>query len=249
MILVAVIPTLNEIGSLGRVAAALLRLAIPRVEVRLLIVDDASTDGTAALADELATQHPGRVNVVHRADQRGLGSAYVDGFGLALRNQADLIAQLDADLSHDPSVLVRMAEMIRDVDLVLASRYVPGGGVDARWSRYRKQMSWLANTVVVPALLRLPVRDATSGYRLWRRDLLARIAPAANVRSSGYGFQVEMVYLAHRIGARIAEVPIHFRERDAGQSKMNAAEALTAIREIFAIPRQHGRRGGDTPKQ
>jgi dolichol-phosphate mannosyltransferase len=241
MNLVAVIPTLNEVGSLGRVAAELLRVEIPGVAVRLLVVDDASTDGTAGLADDLSRQMPGRVEVLHRVHKRGLGSAYVDGFGHALANQADLVAQLDADLSHDPAVLVRMTEAIHDADLVMASRYVAGGGVDAQWPWHRKQMSWFANTVVVPALLGLPVRDATSGYRLWRRDVLTRIAPSANVHSSGYGFQVEMAYLAHRLGARITEVPIYFRERDAGQSKMNATEALTAAREIFSIRRSHPR--------
>lgn len=239
MILVAVIPTFNEVGSLGRVAAELLRLDVPGVEVRLLIVDDASTDGTAPLADELARQAPGRVDVLHRVNKRGLGSAYVDGFARAVASGADLIAQMDADLSHEPSVLATMAAAIRDADLVMASRYMRGGGVDAQWPWYRKLLSWLANAVVVPVLVSLPVSDATSGYRLWRRDLLARIAPSANVRSSGYGFQVEMAYLAHQLGCRIKEVPIYFRERDAGQSKMNVTEALTAVREIFAIPRQH----------
>ena len=110
---------------------------------------------------------------------------------------------MDADLSHEPAVLRQMAESIVDADLVLASRYVAGGGVDAQWGWHRKLMSWPANRVVVPALLSLPVTDATSGFRLWRRDALARIARAVNARSTGYGFQVEMAYLAHRTGCRI----------------------------------------------
>lgn len=242
MILVAVIPTLNEVGSLGRVAAALMQLEIPDVDLRLLVVDDASTDGTAALADDLARATPQRVDVLHRVGKHGLGSAYVDGFARALAGGADFVAQMDADLSHEPGVLGRMMEAIHDADVVIASRYVTGGGVDTQWPWHRKQMSWFANTVVVPRLLSLPVRDATSGYRLWRRDLLASIAPSVNVRSNGYGFQVEMAYLAHQSGSRITEVPIYFRERDAGESKMNVMEALTAMREIFAIPRQHRRR-------
>jgi dolichol-phosphate mannosyltransferase len=132
-----------------------------------------------------------------------------------------------------------MAEAIREADLVIASRYMPGGGVDARWSWHRKLTSHLANRIIVPALLSLPATDATSGYRLWRRDTLARIVPAAMVRSSGYGFQVEMVYLAHRLGCRIAEVPMYFRERDSGQSKVNISVALIAALEVLSIRWRH----------
>jgi dolichol-phosphate mannosyltransferase len=242
VILLAVVPTHNEVGNLGRLAEEVLRLDIPGVQVKLLVVDDASTDGTARLADELARRSTGRVEVMHRGSKRGLGSAYVDGFARALANGADLIAQMDADLSHEPAVLAAMTAAIANADLVIASRYTRGGGVDARWGWHRKLMSRLANRAVVPALLSLPLTDATSGYRLWRRDTLARIAPSVRVRSSGYGFQVEMAYLAHRLGCAIKEVPIYFRERDAGRSKMSIAEALGAVREILAIPRQHRRR-------
>jgi dolichol-phosphate mannosyltransferase len=134
-----------------------------------------------------------------------------------------------------------MTEMIADADLVLASRYVSGGGVDAQWGWHRKLLSWSANRVVVPALLSLPVTDATSGFRLWRRDALARIARSANARSTGYGFQVEMAYLAHQIGCRIKEVPIYFRERESGQSKMSLSVAFGTAREILSIRRRHRR--------
>ena len=241
MRLVAVVPTYNEVGSLERLASALLGLDLPGTEIRLLIVDDASTDGTAALADRLAGAAPRRIEILHRTNKRGLGSAYVDGFTQALAGGADLIAQMDADLSHEPSVLVAMADAIGNADLVIGSRYVPGGGVDTQWGLHRKLTSWLANRVVVPALIGLPVRDATSGYRLWRRDALARIAPAVNVRSTSYGFQVEMVLLAHRLGCRIAEVPIYFRERDSGYSKMSPPVAFAAVSEILSLSR-HGRR-------
>jgi dolichol-phosphate mannosyltransferase len=241
MILVAVVPTYNEVGSLAQVAGELLQLSLPDIEVRLLVVDDASTDGTRQLADEMARGMPGRIDVLHRGSKRGLGSAYVDGFARALAAGADLIAQMDADLSHDASVLAAMTEAIRDADLVIASRYARGGGVDTRWAWHRKFVSWLANRAVVPALLSLPVTDATSGYRLWRRDALTRIASAANVRSSGYGFQVEMAYLAHRLGCRIEEVPIYFREREFGKSKLSFLAAIAAVREIFSIRDQHRR--------
>lgn len=244
MILVAVVPTYNEVGNLARLAGELLQLDLPGIEVRLLVVDDASTDGTAQVADELAGREPGRVDVLHRNNKRGLGSAYVDGFARALAGGADLIAQMDADLSHQPSALAAMTEAIRDADLVLGSRYVSGGGVDAQWGWHRKLVSRFANRAVVPALLSLPVADTTSGYRLWRRDTLARIAPSATVRSSGYGFQVEMAYLAHRLGSRITEVPIYFRERESGQSKVSVWVALAALREILSIRRQHRRSQG-----
>lgn len=246
LVLVAVVPTLNEVGSLARLGEQLLQLDMPGVDVHLLIVDDDSTDGTARVADEMARQASGRVEVLHRVRKHGLGSAYLDGFTRALANGADLVAQMDADLSHEPAALRVMVDAIRDGDLVMASRYMPGGGVDAQyaqWGWHRKLLSWLANAVVVPALVSLPVSDATSGYRLWRRDTLAQIVTSATVRSSGYGFQVEMAYLAHRLGAGIKEVPIYFRERATGQSKMNAREAVIALCEIIAIPRQHRRNG------
>lgn len=242
MILVAVLPTYNEVGNLAQLAGDLLRLALPGIEVRLLIVDDASPDGTGRLADELSRQAPARVEVLHRNSKQGLGSAYVAGFARALAAGADLVAQMDADHSHDPTVLGAMVEAIRDADVVIGSRYIPGGGTDADWAWHRKLLSWLANRAVVPALLALPIADATSGYRLWRRDALARIAPSATVRSNGYGFQVEIVYLAHRLGCRIREVPIYFRERESGQSKMSWAVKFTAVREIFALRYQHRRR-------
>jgi dolichol-phosphate mannosyltransferase len=244
MILVAVVPTYNEVGSVARLAEQLLQCDLPGVEVRLLIVDDASTDGTATAADELARRRPERIQVLHRGSKRGLGSAYVDGFTRALADGADLIAQMDADLSHEPSVLATMTEAIRDADLVIGSRYMSGGGVDTQWGWHRKLVSWLANRAIVPQLLSLPVTDATSGYRLWRREALARIAPSATVRSSGYGFQVEMAYLAHHLDCRIREVPIYFRERESGRSKMRPWVAFTAVREILSIRRQHGRTGG-----
>ena len=240
MILVAVVPTYNEVGNLERLTHELLQLNLPGIEIRVLIVDDASTDGTARAADELAHSAPGRVEVLHRSNKRGLGWACVEGFARALAAGAELIAQMDADLSHDPLVLTAMAEAIRDADMVIGSRYVNGGSVDAQWGWHRKLLSHMANRVVVPAALALHVNDATSGYRLWRRDALASIAPSVNVRSSGYAFQVEMVYLAERAGCRIKEVPIYFRERESGQSKMNVWVALTAARELWAMRRQHG---------
>lgn len=241
MILVAVVPTLDEAGNLERLADALLALALPDVELRLLIVDDASTDGTAQLADALAARRPQRVAVLHRTDKRGLGSAYIEGFARALADGADLVAQMDADFSHEPAVLAAMVTAIGDAELVIGSRYLPGGGVDTQWAWHRKLLSWLANRVVVPALLHLGVSDATSGYRLWRPAALARIAPSVHVRASSFGFQVEMAWRAYHSGCRIREVPIYFREREAGYSKMSFAVALAAVREILSLARQRPR--------
>lgn len=245
MVLVVVVPTYNEIGSLERLVTELLELEPPGIQVQVLIVDDASTDGTAQAADELARRFVGRIDVMHRSSKRGLGSAYVDGFTRALANGGDLIAQMDADLSHEPSALAAMIAAIDDADLVIGSRYIDGGAVAAAWGWHRKLLSWLANRVVVRSLLSLPTSDATSGYRLWRRDALARIAPSVNVRSSGYGFQVEMVYLAHHLGCRITEIPIHFRQRVAGESKVGPLVAIAAARDIVTIRRQHADAHGE----
>jgi dolichol-phosphate mannosyltransferase len=215
-------------------------LEIPDTELRLLIVDDASTDGTAQLADELALRVPGRVEVLHRPAKQGLGNAYIAGFSTPSVLAADLVAQLDSDESHDPAVLLTMVEAIRGADLVIGSRYMTGGGIDSDWAYHRLLLSWLANRVVIPTVLSLPLTDATSGYRLWRRDTLARIAPSANIRSSGYGFQVEMAYLTHNIGCHIREVPIFFRERQSGRSKMSLPVKLNAIRDILSVRFRHG---------
>ena len=238
--LTVVVPTFDEVGSLTRLAGELLRLELPETDLRLLVVDDGSTDGTAAAADALVRAEPSRVEVLHRAAKLGLGSAYVDGFARALAAGADVVGQMDADFSHQPSVLPAMFEALTGADLVIGSRYVSGGGVDDEWGWHRTMVSRYVNRTVLPALLSLPVADATSGYRLWRRDTLARIAPTVNVRSSGYAFQVEMAYLAHRLGCRIAEVPIFFRERETGQSKVTLSVVVAAVREILSI-RRHRR--------
>jgi len=239
MLLVAVVPTHNEAGSIGQLADALLQLRLPDIELRILVVDDASSDGTAELVESWARRAPGRVDLLRRPAKRGLGSAYIEGFAQALAGGADLIAQMDADLSHDPAALVAMADAIRDADVVLASRYIAGGGVDGEWGWHRKLVSRLANRLIVPTLLSCPMTDATGGYRLWRRSAVARIAPSISVRSNGYGFQVEMAYLAHQLACRVKEVPIYFRERTTGQSKMSLREALGAVRDILAIRNRH----------
>ncbi len=239
MKLVAVLPTYNESTNLEACVRAVLALRIEGTSMAAFIVDDDSPDGTGAIADRLAAESDGRVRVLHRRGVRGLGSAYLAGFAAALDSGADLVAQLDADLSHDPNDLVAFVHEIESADLVIGSRYVPGGSIDHAWSLYRRVLSEAANRGVIRRTLDLPVYDATSGFRLWRAEALRRLDFARHVSSSGYGFQVEMCLLAHRVGMRIVEVPIHFSERGRGRSKMTLPVKLAAIRDIFALRWRH----------
>ena len=211
-----VVPTYNERENLPVLVAGLLQHA----NVRLLIVDDDSPDGTGALADELAAAHPGRVRVLHRQGIRGLGRSYVDGLKLALEEPVDVIGQMDADLSHDPAELPTLIAATAQADVVIGSRYVPGGKI-VNWPMRRRLLSRFAN-MYVRTVTRLSARDCTSGYRCWRRDALAAM-PLDRFISDGYSFLVEMLYVTARRGSRIAEVPITFVERRLGESKLSRA--------------------------
>ena len=186
--------------------------------VRVLVVDDGSPDGTGQIAENLSSTFPGRLEVMHRPRPAGLGSAYIDGMQHALAYQTDLIVQMDADLSHDVRYLPDLIAAASSADLVIGSRYVPGGGV-SNWSLDRRLLSRFAN-FYVRAITGLRVRDATAGYRCWRRETLRRL-PLERLKSSGYSFQVEMAWETVRRGLRVAEVPIVFVERTLGRSKMN----------------------------
>ncbi|MGH8185908.1 MAG: polyprenol monophosphomannose synthase [Steroidobacteraceae bacterium] len=210
-----IVPTYNERENIRAIASGL--LAIP--DVRLMVVDDRSPDGTGAIADALAEEHRSRVTVIHRAGTRGLGRSYVEGMQHALaHSDAALICQMDADLSHMPSDLPRLLAAAANADLVIGSRYVSGGRV-INWPRRRVLLSTFANHYV-RVLTRLDVRDVTSGFRCWRRHTLQQI-PLTELRSDGYAFQVEMTWHAGRAGARIVEVPITFVERRQGESKLS----------------------------
>lgn len=210
-----VVPTYNEVDNLRPLVEAVLRLP----DVDMMIVDDGSPDGTGALADTLAMEHRGRVQVVHRTGPRGFGRSYVDGMQRALRiAHADVVCQMDADLSHLPADLPRLIDGAKDADLVIGSRYVDGGRVE-NWPWRRLVLSRFANQYV-RTLTRIPVRDITSGFRCWRRQVLEDI-PLAELQSDGYAFQVEMTWHADRLGRRIVEVPITFVERRQGQSKLS----------------------------
>lgn len=195
-------------------------------EVRVLVVDDGSPDGTGEIAERLAASFPGRIEVMHRGRRGGLGSAYIEGMQRALTYQTDLVAQMDADLSHDVRYLPALIAAAATADLAIGSRYVPGGGV-SNWSRDRLILSRFANAYV-RVVTGLPVRDATAGYRCWRRGTLLQL-PLKELKSNGYSFQVEMVWETVRRGLRVVEVPIVFVERAQGRSKLNSATILESI--------------------
>jgi dolichol-phosphate mannosyltransferase len=232
-----VIPTYNEAENLRALATALLALPLPDLD--LLVIDDESPDGTGTLADELSRELAPRLRVVHRPAKSGLGTAYLDGFNLALQNGADYVAQMDADFSHSPTYLPHFVANIERHDVVVGSRYVPGGRLDERWSFGRYLLSWWANSVYVRLILGLRVRDATAGFKLWRRSALEKI-DLDRVRSNGYVFQVEMAYLAEQNGLRILEYPIYFEDRRIGRSKMSMRVKLEAAARVWEIRSRYG---------
>jgi dolichol-phosphate mannosyltransferase len=216
---VVIIPTYNERENIPPLVDALLR----HDGVRVLVVDDQSPDGTGAVADDVARQHPGRVDVLHRTTRRGFGRSYIDGIKRGMAGGADLICQMDADFSHDPARLPDLLAAAANADLVIGSRYVPGGAI-VNWPQRRRLLSRFAN-MYVRAVTHVMARDCTSGYRCWRREALASL-PLDQFVSDGYSFLVEMLFVASRQGRRIVEVPITYTERREGQSKMSRAVIL-----------------------
>jgi len=227
-----VIPTYNEAENLPRLAAALFALPLP--DLTLLVVDDNSPDGTGQIAEELSQQYSNRIHVMHRSGKLGLGSAYIQGFERALTLGADALAQMDADFSHEPEKLVEMASALEGVDAVIGSRYVPGGKLDESWPFWRKALSGFGN-FYARIILNLPVRDATGGFRLWRRETLRRM-PLERVKSNGYVFQVEMAYVASLLGFRFKEIPIYFADRRWGESKMSFRIQVEAAFRVWLLP-------------
>lgn len=224
-VIVVVIPTFNEAENLPRLVSALFALPL---DLHVLIVDDNSPDGTGRIADELAA-HDRRLRVLHREGKLGLRSAYLSGFRLALDGGAEAVMQMDADFSHDPAKIPEMVRKLETCDLVLGSRYVPGGSVDQHWPLWRKGLSAFAN-FYARTVLGLPFRDVTTGFRLWRRETLLGM-PLERIQSSGYVFLVEMAYLAGCLKYRIGEIPIYFADRRWGKSKMSfKIQAEAALR-------------------
>lgn len=234
--IVVVLPTYNEIESLPEVVARL-RRTVPDADI--LVVDDASPDGTGELADLLAARMP-QLRVLHRDEKQGLGPAYVAGFAEAVELGYDVIVQSDADGSHRPEDLPAMLEALASADVVIGSRWARGGSVQ-RWSFGRYLLS-RAGSVYAGILLRLPQKDITGGYRVFRADALRAIGPET-VSSRGYCFQIEMLDLAVRSGCRVVEVPITFDDRLHGMSKMSGRIVFEALGQVtsWGIDRRLGR--------
>jgi len=219
-----ILPTYDEAENLAPLVAAI-RRATATLDTRILVVDDSSPDGTGQIADRLATEHPD-VEVLHRPRKSGLGRAYVAGFAHALAAGASHVIEMDADFSHDPADVPRLLAHARaGADLVIGSRYVAGGGV-RNWGRRRRVLS-RAGCVYARAVLRLPVRDLTGGFKCFSAEALDRI-DFTGARSEGYAFQVELTTRALRGRLRVVEVPIVFHERREGRSKMSGRIALEA---------------------
>jgi dolichol-phosphate mannosyltransferase len=217
-----IIPTYNERANLPALIERLLTIA----DLRILVVDDASPDGTGQIADQYAAANRARLQVLHRTGRRGLGLSYIDGMYIALRTDSTHICQMDADLSHNPADIPRLLEAAQRAEFVIGSRYVPGGKIE-NWPIHRRILSAFANRYI-RAITRMTIRDCTSGFRCWRREALERL-PLASIRSDGYAFIVELAWEATRAGLGCAEVPITFVERREGASKLSWSVIIESV--------------------
>jgi len=231
---IVVVPTYNERENLPVLVEGLMR----HENVRVLVVDDQSPDGTGAVADGLARTFPGRVDVLHRTSRRGFGRSCVDGMTQAVHEPVDVVCQMDADLSHDPADLPRLVAASADADVVIGSRYVAGGRI-LNWPLRRRILSRFANSYI-RLVTRLTARDCTSGYRCWRREVLASV-PFDHIFSDGYSFLIEMLFRAEQRGVRVAEVPITFVERLKGQSKLSMAVLVESVVTPWRLAATRGR--------
>jgi dolichol-phosphate mannosyltransferase len=226
-----ILPTYNEAENLPKIVCDLLKLPLP--DLKLMVIDDNSPDHTGDIADGLVSQNPGRLQVVHRRGKLGLGTAYITGFNLALKQGAEAIGQMDSDFSHPIDKLVLLAKALEDCDIAIGSRYVTGGSLDEAWPIWRKALSRFANGYA-RTILQLPIRDVTGGFRLYRRKSMQAL-PLERVRSNGYVFQVEIAYLAHLLGMCFREVPIYFADRRWGKSKMSLPIQLEAAVRVWQL--------------
>lgn len=239
--IVVIIPTYDEAENLPKLIPALFALPL---DLNILVVDDNSPDGTGRIADDLASLHPNRVRVIHRTGKLGLSSAYLQAFRTLFDGSVDAIGQMDADFSHDPAALVEMAKCLETCDLVIGSRYVKDGSTDVRWPIWRKGLSAWGN-FYARSILRIPLRDVTGGFRLWRRETLQAM-PLERIKASGYIFMVEMAYLAFCLEFKIGEVPVYFADRRWGKSKMSfkiQAEAAVRVWQVLWDYRDLRRKG------
>jgi len=222
-----VLPTLNEAENLAAVVARLRDVA---PDAAVLVVDDASTDGTARIADGLAGADPA-VRVLHRRGKKGYGESLTEGFRAALDSGADVVASMDCDFSHEPAALPSLLAAIEEADVVIGSRYVPGGSVN--FGLYRRSLSAAANAFV-RALFGLSVRDCTSGFRAYRREVVEAI-PWERLHSTGYSFLVEVLYWSARAGRRVKEVPIIYVDRTRGNSKMGVRQIFSGAANLIKL--------------
>lgn len=235
--IILIVPTYNERDNLPRLLEQVLAFPLPKLQV--LVVDDNSPDGTGTLADELAARHA-NLHVLHRSAKAGLGTAYVEGLRWALSHGAAVIAQMDADFSHDPAVLPKLfAALYQGADVALGSRYVPGGRI-VNWSWPRRVVSWLGNWYA-RTVLDLPIRDLTGGFKVYRQEVLEKI-DLATLSSVGYNFQIETTARAVWRGFRVAEIPITFTERRTGSSKFNLGIMVEAFRKVWRLRGERPRR-------
>jgi dolichol-phosphate mannosyltransferase len=228
---VIVLPTYNEAENLPRLVKAVFSLPVDGIS--LLVVDDGSPDGTGEIADQLRDQFPENLMVMHRQGKQGLASAYIQGFQQALEMDIDAVGMMDSDFSHAPEKLPEMISALQEADLVIGSRYIAGGSVDQHWPFWRKALSAWGN-FYARTILSLKVKDVTTGYRLWRKEKLQTF-PLERVLSSGYIFLVELVYIATKLGYRIAEVPIYFADRTRGKSKMDFRIQIEAAFRVWQV--------------
>jgi dolichol-phosphate mannosyltransferase len=233
--LTIVVPTFNEADNLPLLVTALWDL--PELNISILVVDDDSPDGTGEIADQIARDNPVRFEVLHRKGKQGLGTAYITGFKHALATGAPAIGQMDADFSHSPDYIPDFMKLLPECDAVLGSRYISGGRLDERWGAGRVLLSWFGN-FYARTILNMGVRDATGGFRIWKHATLAGM-PLDRIRSNGYVFQVEMAYVAEKLGYELIETPIYFEDRRIGQSKMSFRIQIEAALRVWQVLLMH----------
>jgi dolichol-phosphate mannosyltransferase len=230
--IVVILPTFNESENLPIIVPKLINLGFENLKV--LIVDDDSPDGTGIIAEELSLVYPGRMRIIHRIGvQRGLGAAYLDGFRKALADGEDIIITMDADLSHDPSCILSMIDLISNHDLVIGSRYIRGGSIDGNWGISRLILSHLAQRYI-QLILGINTRDSTSAYRCYRRSTLNQL-DFSPMWPSGFSFLIEVIYQAEQLGLNLVEIPIVFLDRTLGESKVTPLVILEAMIQVGKI--------------
>ncbi len=234
--MLVVIPTFNEAENIQPMLSALFLLPIE--DLHILVVDDNSPDGTGEIVENLKLEHPTQVDILHRTGKLGLGTAYITGFQYGLANGYEFIGQMDADFSHPPEKLVELVAAVQNgIDLAIGSRYIKGGSLDSGWPIWRKFLSGFGN-FYARSILNLPVKDVTGGFRVWNRKLLERMS-LDKIRSNGYIFQVEMLYVAYKVGCNFKEIPFYFADRKIGKSKMSFKIQAEAAINVWRLPGYH----------